>query len=192
MDARSRKQRNPARCRSRRHADCDRPFVGRTVPAAAQEPALSVHGAGLADVGPGAAEAGDRRARRHRSGRPALPRGAGRAVARGARGRPPHRAGHRHAAQIRRRDRRASRRVRRRACDRRPPQFHVGEEMRRAGRRLWRRRLRLCRQQPPRPRLLRRGARGDRRCARPPRGALADRARVGTVRDAEADASRPI
>ena len=84
-------------------------------------------------------------------GRPALSRGAGRAAARRARGRPPHRAGHRHAAQIRRGDRRASRRVRRGACDRRAPQFHVGEEMRRAGRRLWRRRLRLCRQQPPRP-----------------------------------------
>ena len=63
------KERNPARCRSRRHADCDRPSVGRAVPAAAQEPALSVHGAGLADVGPGTAEAGDRRPRRHRSGR---------------------------------------------------------------------------------------------------------------------------
>ena len=55
----------------------------------------------------------------------ALSRRAGRAAARGARGRPPHRAGDRHAAQIRRRDRRASRRVRRGACDRRTAQSHL-------------------------------------------------------------------
>ena len=53
------KERNPARGRSRRHADRDRPFVGRTVPAAAQESALSFPGADSGCVRwSGAAEAG--------------------------------------------------------------------------------------------------------------------------------------
>ena len=55
-------------------------------------------------------------------------------------------------------------------------QSDLGPQARRAGRGLWRRRLRLCRQQPPRPQGLRRRARGDRRGARPSCRALAGRA----------------
>ncbi len=119
---------------------------------------------------PSQAEARDRRP--HRSSTPPACPTATRwshGFARSASAGRQHHAGHRHAAQIRRGDRRPSRHIRRSSWRPTAPHNMTAERKRQALVEAYRRRrLRLCRQQPSRPQAVRCRARRHRGGARSP------------------------